>query len=195
VKVIGIVGGIASGKSAVSGFCEALDATVLNADRIAHEMLQRPAVVKQLVGRWGSDVVDSENAPRRGEIAKRVFGRDGESELAWLESLIHPLVHQELKLALAHARQSNTELVVLDVPLLLERGWDKDCDQVLFVDAPLAMRRERAAQRGWAPDELERRESRQWPIDKKRAAADSIVDNRGDLESLHQSLRKIIQPD
>ena len=190
MKVIGIVGGIASGKSAVSAFFEDAGATVLDADRMAHDVLRRPSVVEQVVERWGADVIDEQGRPRRGEIAKRVFGANGDAELSWLESVIHPLVHTELKVELNRKRATD-ELVVLDVPLLLERGWDADCDTVIFVDAPLDVRRQRAALRGWAPGELERREARQWPLDQKRASCDLVVENAGELDNLHQALKAL----
>jgi len=193
LKVFGLVGGIASGKSAVASFFHDQGATVLDADRIAHDVLQRPAVVEQLVARWGAGVIDADRRPVRAEIAQRVFGVDREEELQWLESVIHPLVHHELKEQLRQNRQLGTEFVVLDVPLLLERGWEDECDTVLFIDTPLETRRQRAAGRGWRPGELERREGRQWSTDRKRAAADHVVENSGNLASLHKSLAVLLE--
>lgn len=201
VKVIGITGGIASGKSAVANYFRERGATVLDADKIAHQCLELPDVVVQLESRWGAAVLDDDRLPIRREIARKVFDTaQGEAELQWLESVIHPLVRERLEEALRDLQATAGEqptgaseraIVILDVPLLLERGWNRYCDAVLFVDASLEERRKRAAERGWDSDELAKREQRQWEVSRKREAADCTVQNNSDLPALHAQLRQI----
>lgn len=188
--VFGLVGGIASGKSAVADFFRDHGAVVLDADQVAHQVLRRPEIVDQLVARWGAAVAP-EGEPDRGRIAEIVFGPSptAPTDLQWLESLIHPRVHEELLRQLSENRSRGVRFAVLDVPLLLERGWQQHCDHVLFIDTPDAIRRSRAARRGWDDAELADREARQWPLDRKRAAADAVIDNSGSLAELHERLQ------
>jgi len=191
LKVAGLTGGIASGKSEVAAFMKSLGAVVVDADQVAHKALARAEVVTELTARWGDGVVDAARQPIRSEIAQRVFGPQGDRELEWLEDLLHPLVRREIEDRMERMRTAGTRVLVLDVPLLFERNWQHHCDWVVFVDAPLEQRRARAAERGWDPDELERREARQWNVQRKRAAADYVVENRADLSALHAALTRL----
>lgn len=179
--LIGLTGGIASGKSFVAqllaergGGCSAV---VLDADRHAHDALAEPAVRAALVERWGEEILDAEGALRRGVIAKRVFGQNvaATTERRFLEGLVHPLVRERLKADLAAAEAAGTQVAVLDIPLLYEADWAQECDFVLFVETPEATRQSRAAVRGWSTEELSWRETTQLPIEEKRARADTIV--------------------
>ncbi len=190
MKIIGLSGGIASGKSAVARFMESRGVVVIDADAIAHEVLLRPEVVGKLTDRWGSGIVDDADRPIRSEIAKRVFGATGSEELNWLEALLHPLVRTKIENVLEQLRVVETRVAILDVPLLFERNWQKLCDCVIFVDAPLDQRRARAAERGWDAGELKRREARQWDVERKQAAADRVIENHADLTTLHATLTK-----
>lgn len=178
--VLGLTGGIASGKSFVAGLLAERGAVVLDADRHAHAALAESAVVAQLVQRWGAAVLDDEGSVQRSEIASRVFG-DGEAattERRFLESLVHPRVRERLTAELAEAAAAGSAAAVLDIPLLLEAGWADQCDAVLFIETSEENRRKRAAERGWDAAELARRETAQTPIAEKREGADALI--RGD---------------
>lgn len=177
MTVFGLTGGIASGKSFVAGLLAERGAAVLDADRHAHAVLGEPAVRDALVQRWGDEILAGDGSLRRGEIARRVFG-EGDGALAerrFLEGLVHPRVRERLHAELAEARDRGASAAVLDIPLLIEAGWADECDAVLFVDTPDAVRRERAAGRGWSADELARREASQTPLAEKRERADVVV--------------------
>ncbi|TWT93371.1 Dephospho-CoA kinase [Botrimarina colliarenosi] len=182
MTILGLTGGIASGKSFVAALLAERGAVVLDADRHAHAVLAEPAVRDALVDRWGAGVLAEDGSLRRGEIARRVFGDDAAAtaERRFLENLVHPRVRQRLRAELDRiagggAAGQGVAVAVLDIPLLIEAGWADECDAVLFVDTPLAVRQQRAATRGWSADELARREASQTPIDAKRAAADVVV--------------------
>lgn len=173
MKIIGLTGGIASGKSFVAQLFAERGAVVLDADRHAHAVLADPEVVQRLAERWGDEVVATDGTLNRPAVAKRVFG-DSEAAVAdreFLESLVHPRVRQALRAELETARLGGAPVAVLDIPLLYEAGWADECDAVVFVDTPDTIRLARVAQRGWSADELARREGAQLPIAQKRARA------------------------
>lgn len=177
MTILGLTGGIASGKSFAGGLLAERGAVVLDADRHAHAVLGEPAVLETLVGRWGESILAEDGSLRRSEVAKHVFGDSPEAiaERRFLEGLVHPRVRQRLKAELAEAAQSGVPVAVLDIPLLFEAGWADECDAVLFVDTPLEIRQQRAAKRGWSAEELAKRETSQMPVDEKRAAADEVI--------------------
>ncbi len=181
--ILGLTGGIASGKSFAGRLLAERGAVVLDADHHAHAVLGEPAVLEALVERWGNTILAEDGALRRSEVAKRVFGDSPEAiaERRFLEGLVHPRVRERLKAELANAAQRGVSVAVLDIPLLFEAGWADECDAVLFVETPLEIRRQRAAVRGWSAEELARREASQMPIEEKRAAADEIIP--GDSET------------
>ena len=108
---------------------------------------------------------------------------DDDEALRTLEGLVHPIVldHIEGRVA-AHRERAEPALLVLDVPLLLERGLDALCDVLWFVETPDTLRFERAAVRGLSPDEIRRRERRQVPLPRKRERADLVIANDEDLD-------------
>lgn len=197
MKVIGIVGGVASGKSTVAREFARLGAVVLNADEAAHRALDEPEVKAALVDRWGTSILGPEGNLDRDAISRKVFGTESpaapNTERTFLESLIHPRVRCELERQMVALDQAGTDVVVLDVPLLVEVGWESMCDHVYFVDAPLDTRLERASKRGWSEEDLRNREAAQAPLARKRAAADQVVQNSEDIERLRQNVAEVWQ--
>lgn len=183
MKVIGIIGGIASGKSRVSAEILRRGARLVDADRIGHDLLETEPVKEKLRARWGNAVF-REGKVDRSLLAKAVFGPSGTEELEALNKILHPKIVERVEKELAVCRARRDRLVLLDAPLLCETGLDRLCDGIVFVDADLSRRRERAASRGWSADELRRRESRQIPLAEKRARADLIIDNNGPIERI-----------
>jgi len=194
--VIGVLGGIASGKSTVAALLAGPDGLVLSADRIAHEVLASPPVVERLRERFGEEVLDASGAPDREALARRVFDPvEGPAHRRALEGWTHPRVRATISRRLEEARAAGTPRIVLDVPLLLENdaehGWVEACDVLVFVDVPLEERRRRAAERGWSRGDLERREAAQLPLDQKRARADHVLRNDGDRATLEERVRAL----
>jgi dephospho-CoA kinase len=180
--VIGLVGGIASGKSRVAEQFERLGATVLRADAIGHEILRRPEVEEALRRRWGKAVFDSHGRIDRSAVAQIVFGSTPE-HLQFLESVTHPLIGQVMHTRLVEiAGRGDIPAVVLDAAVLLEAGWNRFCDRIVFVDAKREQQIERACRRGWSVTDLASREAVQLSLEEKRKVADWVIDNSGTID-------------
>jgi dephospho-CoA kinase len=189
--VIGVLGGIASGKSAVARLLAGPQGIVLDADQVAREVIELPEVVDRLVAAFGPRILRSDGRPDREELAARVFSKPADRKL--LESWIHPLIRERLRASLEQAIARGVPRVVLDVPLLLENeaehGLAAECDELVFVEADAARRDARAvAARGWQPGEVARREAAQHPLADKRARADHVIHNDGSLAELERAV-------
>ena len=179
MHVIGLLGGIASGKSFVAQRLAALGADLVNADKIAHQVLRRPEVEQAARERWGQKIFDPDGRIDRASLGRIVFGGgpDADRQRQYLESITHPLIREGLQERIEKDRGERKPAVVLDAPLLLEGGWSTLCDILLFVETPMDLRQARAAERGWGKDELAIREQTQVSVDEKRRLADVIIDN------------------
>lgn len=193
LPVIGIVGGIGAGKSAVAAALRELGCLVSDSDAHARAAFAEPDVQRAMRDRWGARACaggDACGAVDRAAVGRIVFGDP--AERAWLESVIHPRIHAMREAQFA-AAPAGTRALAIDAPLLLESGLGASCDAVVFVDAPQAVRAARvAASRGWDAGELGRRESAQWPLDRKRASAHHVLRNDGDPESLRAQVRLLL---
>lgn len=183
--ILGVLGGIASGKSTVSRLILSFaPGRLFDADAVARDALEQCAKDGRLQAILGPKTVGKDGLPDRKAIAAMVF-RDPKS-LRALERLTHPLVAARIDDAVEDHRSGRGDpLLVLDVPLLIEVGLERRCDALWFVDAPDEMRYARAEKRlGFSKDEVQRREAAQSPLDRKRSRADFVIDNSGAPESL-----------
>ncbi|MDA0658710.1 MAG: dephospho-CoA kinase [Planctomycetota bacterium] len=180
--VIGVVGGIASGKSLVSKILESLGAKRLDADRVGHAVLKEPEVVAALLERWGSAILAGDGQIDRQQVAARVFEPSAREELDFLEAVTHPRIATALGEEMAQAPAAT--IFVLDAALLLEARWSDMCRWIVFVDAPWPARLERARQRGWTAEQLRCRESQQLPLSEKRRRAHRTFSNDGSIDAL-----------
>jgi len=191
--VIGITGGIGAGKSAVADALRALGCVVSDSDAHARRVFADPDVQQAMRQRWGGRACaagDPSNPVERAAVGQIVFSDP--AERLWLESIIHPRIHAMREAEFA-AAPPGTPALVIDAPLLLESGLGSACDAIVFVEAPDAIRRDRVcANRGWSEADWRRRESAQWPLDRKREAADHVVRNDGDPESLRAQVRLVL---
>jgi dephospho-CoA kinase len=191
VPVLGLVGGVGSGKSHVAaGLAAKRNVAVIAADPIGHEVLRRPAVMAELRHRWGDSVFTPAGEVDRARLGSLVFGDDpaARDRRRQLEAITHPEITREVCRRIAeYQSQPHLEAIVLDAALLLEAGWREFCDRVVFVDSPLADRQQRvAASRGWSAAELARREASQWPLDQKRRGSDAVIQNCGPDQAVNQ---------
>ena len=189
--IIGLAGGIGSGKTTVARMLETLGGRVIDFDRLAHTELGKPDVLKTLLDWWGSSIVSPVGDVDRGAIAEIVFGDP--AQLQRLEELLYPRLMQlsEVLLAAADA-EPIVKAMVLDAPKLFEAGLDRLCDSVIFVDTLMRDRLHHVEQnRGWSERELIRRENRQTPLDQKRALADYVIVNHAGLDELRGQVERV----
>lgn len=193
LRVIGLVGGIGSGKSTVAAeIARQAGGIVIDSDKEAKAALDRPDVRDQLVAWWGRGVVGRDGRIDRGQVADIVFRRP--EERARLEGLVHPIVRSTRAQAIERARAAGASVAIIDAPLLFEAGVDRECDLILYVDAPLEARVGRVkATRGWDAAELERREKAQLPLEEKRQRSDDVVVNDGEPGALPGRVADLLQ--
>src|SRR5262249_20846035 len=153
--VIGLIGGMGSGKSLVAHELERRGAKVISGDRLGHEALRQPEIRDRLIKRWGTQILDNDGKIDRPKVAAIVFADPAERRA--LEALVHPWIERRLGEEVAAAEADPAiGLVVLDAAVMLEAGWNKMCDRLVYVDAPREVRLRRLAeQRGWTAKEVE----------------------------------------
>lgn len=185
IPVIGIVGGIGSGKSAVAKkLAELVPCAVIDADRVGHQVLELPDVKQRLCTRFGRDIFDDQGNVIRKELAARVFGNTPEAIAgrADLDQIVHPEIGRLVKAQIdQHQAARDVRWIILDAAVQLEAKWGTPTDAVVFVDVSDERRWDRVRQRGWTREDWERREASQWPLDRKRAEADWVITNEGTL--------------
>ncbi len=188
--VIGIIGPPCSGKSTVAQIVESRGGVWIDADAIAKEQLSDAEVIADLVECFGADIVTSDGSISRRGIADLVFGEEDESHrrLKELESIIHPRTHAIIQSRLHDAIAEKAPYVMLDVPLLLESGWDRDCDQVWCMRIDPKRHEHLLAARGWNAAELARREQRQLPWPEKRRRSSWVIENDGTVDELREKV-------
>lgn len=171
--VVGLTGRIGAGKSTVAGLFADRGAFVVDADRIAHELLAEPEVGRLVSGRFGPGVVAADGSVDRRKLAKLVFGPTAEhaASLEDLEAIIHPRVAARINAILdARSAAEPSRPVVLDVPLLLKSGLTHRCTHVVEVVCDEPVRRARLAARGWDAAEIEARDAA-WARSRSRPGA------------------------
>jgi dephospho-CoA kinase len=180
--IIGIAGGIGSGKSAIAALFGELGCLVIDSDFLVHQAYRDQKVMQELRGWWGDDIFQKNGEVDRRAIGARVFS-DPEQR-GRLEGLLHPLVNQAREGMMREGAKNPQILAfVWDTPLLFETGLNLQCDKVVFVESPPELRCYRVCgQRGWTEGQWEGREKLQWPLDRKREISDYVVVNTADAE-------------
>ncbi len=173
--VIGLMGAPGSGKSYYAAALAVQGAVVIDADELAREVYESPAVKEQVLQRWGSGLLAESGKLDRRALGVIVF--EDPKELAALEGMIHPAVHvRRRELHRRYRATAGVTAIVEDCPLLLEQGIDEGCDVLVFIETPRELRLQRVKRtRGWDEAELNRREKNQWSLDSKRRRADYVL--------------------
>ncbi len=187
--MIGLTGGIGAGKSVVARRLAELGAVVIDADQLAREVVARGteglAEVRKL---FGDDVITPDGSLDRPAVAARVFG--DEAARRRLEEIIHPRVRQATAERIAAAAPD--AVVVNDVPLLVEAGLSDTFDLVVVVEAPDRVRISRLVRdRGMTQQQASERIAAQASAEQRRAVADVVLDNSGDIEALNAQVDKL----
>lgn len=189
--VIGIVGGIASGKSTVAAEFGKLGCAVINADAIAHDVLETEPVRAEIATRFGAGILDDSGRVDRKKLAEVVFA--DAQKLAMLNRAIHPHVLQRTEELIArYRRDDGVKAIALDMPLLIEVGWENHCDRVIFVYCGRKQRLERAREaRSISESEIKIRENFQISLDTKARLADNTIDNNSGFSALVRQITNI----
>lgn len=179
---LGLTGLPGSGKSTARSILEELGCKALDADALAHEVLNLPAIQKRLAELLGKDVIE-QGKTNRGLIASRVF--DNKEKLEALNGIVHPEVRK-----LARSRMESFpagSIVVYDVPLLFETGLQEEMNATMVISSSFDVRLQRVQSRGWNQKELQSRENHHHPD--KESLADFVIMNDGSLEDLRTRLQ------
>jgi len=188
--IIGILGGIGSGKSTVAAEFAKLGCKVIDADKIAHKLLDEPTVKEKIIASFGRAILDSAGKIDREKLAEVVF--TDADKLSSLNRIIHPLVLQRAEELIGqYNRQKQVKAIVLDMPLLVEVGWDKRCDKLIFVDCEQKLRLDRAKKMGFDKNQVKIRENFQISLDNKANLADNTINNNSDFSALVRQVADI----
>ncbi|MBN1124854.1 MAG: dephospho-CoA kinase [Sedimentisphaerales bacterium] len=180
------------GKSTVAAEFTRQGCAVINADAIGHELLKEPSVRRLLIEAFGSDILDSSGMIDRRILGEKAFENRGTVER--IEKILHPPILDECRKQIYKAQESiDYRAIVLDAPLLLETGIDKECDILVFVESDESIRSERNLRRG---DDfyarIKKREKFQISLDTKRQMADYIIDNNSGFSALAGQVARIL---
>ena len=192
MKIIGLTGGIACGKSTVSTELRAHGAAIIDADALAHELSQpNQPIYNAYVERFGREIVTADGTLDRAAIARRVFADP--AVRAEVEAIAHPIIRRAAEERLRAARDENKRAAVLDVPLLFEAGWDALADETWVVALPREEQLARLLARDTSMDagEARARIAAQMSLAEKCARADVVIDNSGTVEEIREYIGKL----
>ncbi|MDX1454447.1 MAG: dephospho-CoA kinase [Gammaproteobacteria bacterium] len=186
---VGLTGGIAAGKSAVAGELIKRGNPVIDSDTIARDLVEPGAPgLNALVGRLGQDILQPDGHLDRSELRQRIFSDD--ALRAEVDALLHPLILREIEQQLQS--HLNAPVVYIDIPLLVEKGFEKHVDKVLVVQAPEASRLARLVERDDVSEQQARAAMRSQATDEQRAAvADHVIVNDGSLQELAAAVKTV----
>lgn len=194
--VVGLVGGVGSGKSTLTRrAADLFGLAAIDGDAAGHRALDDHDVKIQIRRHFGDAVFTSEATVDRSVLAQKVFGSSNShaSDKAALEQITHPFIRSEFREQIALAKAAGAAAILLDAAVLFEAGWREFCDVVIFVDAPEHLRWSRIADRGWSETAWRRREASQLPLEEKRRLADAAIDNSGTLDNAAEALAGTIE--
>lgn len=196
MKIIGLTGGIASGKSTVADELRKMGVPVFDADQNARDAVAKGSEGLALVARtFGAAYLTANGELDRAKIAALVF--HDKQALQTLENILHKIVWQNAEKFLQQCREQNAKVAVLDVPLLIETGWHKHTDSVWLVAVSRAQQIKRAMLRsGMTEEEVVVRIDAQMSLEEKKKYADVVLDNSGSLEAtlaaVHQEMARLV---
>ena len=192
MRIIGLTGGIACGKSTVSAELRKRGAAIIDADALAHELSQpHQPLFHAYVQRFGREIVTEGGTLDRAAVARHVFADP--AVRAEVEAIAHPIIRREAEERLRAAAQAQKRAAVLDVPLLFEAGWDTLADEIWVVALPREEQLSRLLTRdkGMTEREARARIAAQMPLAEKCARADVVIDNSGTVEEIREYIGKL----
>ncbi|MCS4534782.1 dephospho-CoA kinase [Corynebacterium sp. HS2168-gen11] len=191
MKKIGLTGGMGSGKSTVAQMLREYGFVVIDADAVAREVVHPGSyVLERLAKAFGADILQHSGELNRGLLAQRAFASPAAIET--LNAITHPAIEQRTAELFAQAAGAGAQLVIWDMPLLIEKGYHRDMDAVIVVDVAAAERiRRLVTYRGMDAADAAARIGAQVSDEQRRAVADYLIDNNTTKEALHANVAKV----
>lgn len=188
--ILGLTGGIASGKSTVSAYLAQNGALIIDADLIARQVVaKRSSGLKQIVAKFGEEILTASGELDRKKLGKLVFSN--KELLKALTDITGPLIRAEILREIEAAKKAQVKLVVLDIPLLFETGYQTLCDKVMVVTIPSKLQLERVMKRdNLSAAEARKRIANQLPASKRNELADVLIDNSKSVAETYQQVLK-----
>lgn len=192
-KVIGLTGGIASGKSTISNIFKEVGWPVIDADQTARQVVMPGSLgLAQIVSRFGSQVLQPDGTLDRATLGSMVF--DDPQNLSDLDQIEHPLIMAAIDKQLAGFKKQGLPVVVLDVPLLFETGMDQECDLTVLAVVDRKTQLERLMKRDHCSKAAAlKRINAQMPLEEKMRRADVTIDNNGSLAQTRLQVAKLVE--
>lgn len=192
MKIIGITGGIGSGKSTFSQFLRNKNLIVIDADKVARDILSKgEKAYIDVLENFGNDILDEAKEIDRKKLADIVFNDSKKLEV--LNNISHSYISLRIRKELTYLKSKGESVVFLDVPLLFEVGLNKICDKTLLIYTPRNERISRASIRdGVLPEDIEKRMASQIPDEEKRTMVDIVIENVGSEDELKEKADDII---
>ncbi|MBU4484249.1 dephospho-CoA kinase [bacterium] len=192
MKIIGLTGGIASGKTTVANVFKQRGFPVINADIVAHEALEIDSpTYSKIIEIFGNKILDKDKSINRDVLSRFVFS--DESKRKTLENIVHPFVKAHIENEIQYFISKGEATIILDIPLLYECGWETEMDKVVVVWCSQEDQIKRA-QKKWnfSREDILARINSQLPLYDKKTRADFVIDNVGDLNDLENQANAII---
>lgn len=192
MKIIGLTGGIGSGKSTVARSLQEHGYPIVDADHIAREIVEpgQPALA-ELTKEFGEDILNADGSLDRGLLASRAFTNKDTTQR--LNDITHPRINQRTQELFDEARENGAEAVIYDMPLLIDKGLHKDMDATIVVHAAEHVRLERlTTKRGLDVDDVRRRINAQIDDETRKQHADILLDNNGTEEDLTKQITQAV---
>lgn len=188
--ILGLTGGIASGKSTVSAYLAQNGALIIDADLIARQVVaKKSSGLKQIVAKFGEEILTASGELDRKKLGKLVFSN--KELLKALTDITGPLIRAEILREIQAAKNAQVKLVVLDIPLLFETGYQTLCDKVMVVTIPSKLQLERVMKRdNLSAAEARKRIANQLPASKRNELADVLIDNSKGVAETYQQVLK-----
>ncbi len=190
--IIGIIGGIGSGKSEIAEYFAKKGGKLIQADKLGHEAHQQEHIRQMIVQRWGERVLDEQNQLDRKKLGSIVFA--SAVERANLEMMVFPWIEQRIRQEIKEADDNPSyQFVVLDAAIMVEAKWNKICSKMVYVHTPRYLRLQRLInQRGWSQQELFQRETAQLTLTEKATLADVAIDNSHSIEASQKQIDRLL---
>ena len=192
MKVVGLTGGIASGKSTVKKFLQELGILVLDTDELAHEqLLKGSGAWHDIVSNFGEEILQENGDVDRNKLGDIIFADNEKRKI--LEGIVHPLIKKIVQERLLAAEKKLSKLVCVDIPLLFEVGWQDLVDEIWVVYVTKAVQLARLIKRNALDEKTAlRRIEKQLPMEEKCRKADFVIDNMGTFADTHRRVKELV---